>query len=84
MGRHKGKTRGQNRTREIRLSGIAGGLQETWSCSERMRAPDFYPTGADVKAKNLMGRKSPITNLPILVISISGTQGGNKLWCART
>jgi hypothetical protein len=29
-----GQSRGQNRTWEIRLSGIAGGLGETWSMAE--------------------------------------------------
>jgi len=37
--------RDQNRTREIRLSGIAEGLQETWPLEDLLhtaRAPDFY------------------------------------------
>jgi Universal stress protein family len=37
--------RGQNRTREIRPSGIVEGLQETWPVGARLhaaRAPDFY------------------------------------------
>lgn len=39
------ESRGQNRTREIRPSGIVEGLQETWPVGARLhaaRAPDFY------------------------------------------
>lgn len=39
------QSRGQNRTREIRPSGIVEGLQETWpvgACLRAARAPDFY------------------------------------------
>jgi hypothetical protein len=39
------QSRDQNRTREIRLSGIVEGLQEPWpveDCPPAVRAPDFY------------------------------------------
>ena len=39
------QNRGQNRTREIRPSGIVEGLQETWPVGDELhaaRAPDFY------------------------------------------
>ena len=39
------RNRGQNRTREIRPSGIVEGLQETWPVGDELhaaRAPDFY------------------------------------------
>ena len=39
------QSRGQNRTREIRPSGIVEGLQETWPVGDDLhaaRAPDFY------------------------------------------
>jgi hypothetical protein len=39
-----GKSQGQNRHREIRPSGIAGGPEEPWLCLyDLVRAPRLYP-----------------------------------------
>ena len=46
------KGQGQNRTREIRPSGIVGRLRETWPRDQisdpKVRALDFYPDAANI------------------------------------
>jgi hypothetical protein len=58
------ESRGQNRTREIRPSGIVEGLQETWPVGAGLhaaRAPDFYLDRTSLPLREL--RDSLLTQL---------------------
>jgi len=76
------QSRGQNRTREIRLSGIVGGLWETWSMVElgtrrtieRVRVGHSPPTDA---------RAQFLSRQPHAAFDVAGAGNGLTDWLVR-